>query len=446
VPDQVKVIGFDNVTESEFAIPSLSTIDPDHDGMAERAVDLLIRRIEQTEPRPVTRSLSETSPWWSASRRAAEPAASRECVFAADRPVRSSAETGWSARVHFAGSCRSPEVLSYFSCASHDALVPLPTPIGPIEEKGGRWRVALRAQEVDTSGSHPLRVASRLHAFNRYELKYLVPVTEAAAIRDELAQRMDRDQHSPPGGYGVWSLYYDTPTLRFYWEKIEGLKFRRKLRIRHYGDLAGVTDDSTVCVEVKQRVNRVTQKRRIALPYRVARRLCDDRELIDHTPAEGAFVHEVLELIVRLNLRPTAITGYQREALVGRDQDTGVRVTLDRRVRGRDRDFHLGTPGAENRFIVPPQQVVMEVKVNERTPSWVTDLAARRNLSLIRVSKYVQCVETFGRAPRSVFHLSGEGWAPPAAARADTGTASPTTPSVHPPVAQDGALTKAPAK
>ncbi|MEU6351357.1 LacI family DNA-binding transcriptional regulator [Streptomyces sp. NPDC047072] len=50
VPEQVKVIGFDNVTESAYLIPSLSTVDPDHDGMAERAVDLLIRRIEQTEP------------------------------------------------------------------------------------------------------------------------------------------------------------------------------------------------------------------------------------------------------------------------------------------------------------------------------------------------------------------------------------------------------------
>ncbi|GAA2480315.1 LacI family DNA-binding transcriptional regulator [Streptomyces longisporus] len=50
VPDQVKVIGFDNVSESEFFIPSLSSVDPDHDGMAERAVDLLIRRIGQTEP------------------------------------------------------------------------------------------------------------------------------------------------------------------------------------------------------------------------------------------------------------------------------------------------------------------------------------------------------------------------------------------------------------
>jgi DNA-binding LacI/PurR family transcriptional regulator len=50
VPDDVKVIGFDNVEEGEFLIPSLSTVDPDHDGMAERAVELLVRRIEETEP------------------------------------------------------------------------------------------------------------------------------------------------------------------------------------------------------------------------------------------------------------------------------------------------------------------------------------------------------------------------------------------------------------
>ncbi|WTD38956.1 polyphosphate polymerase domain-containing protein [Streptomyces sp. NBC_01643] len=257
-------------------------------------------------------------------------------------------------------------------------------------------------------------MASRLHAFNRFELKYLVPVEQAAEIRDELGERMDRDLNSPVGGYGVWSLYYDAPQLRFYWEKIEGLKFRRKLRIRHYGDLDGVTDDSPVCVEIKQRVNRVTQKRRITLPYGVARRLCDGREMVDHSVKESAFIQEVLDLIVRLNLQPTAITGYQREALVGRDADTGLRVTFDRRVRGRDRDFHFGTPTAENRFTIPPHMSVMEIKVNERTPHWITDLAARRNLNLVRISKYVQTIEAFGLAPRSVFHINEADCPPPA--------------------------------
>ncbi|WP_224222358.1 polyphosphate polymerase domain-containing protein [Streptomyces olivaceus] len=266
---------------------------------------------------------------------------------------------------------------------------------------------------VPSQGEEPLHVASRLHAFNRFELKYLVPVGQAAAIRDELAERMDRDAHSPVGGYGVWSLYYDTPRLRFYWEKIEGLKFRRKLRIRHYGGLDGVTDDSPVCVEIKQRVNRVTQKRRITLPYGTARQLCDGREAVDHSEREGAFVQEVLDLVVRLDLRATAITGYQREALVGRGSDTGLRVTFDRRVRGRDRDFHFGTPTPENRFTVPPHMSIMEIKVNERTPHWITDLAARRNLNLVRVSKYVQSIEAFGLAPRSVFHVNEADFPPP---------------------------------
>ncbi|MFC4333416.1 polyphosphate polymerase domain-containing protein [Streptomyces andamanensis] len=268
------------------------------------------------------------------------------------------------------------------------------------------------AASGDEGSEEPLHVASRLHAFNRFELKYLVPVEQAAEIRDELAERMDRDLHSPVGGYGVWSLYYDSPRLRFYWEKIEGLKFRRKLRIRHYGDLDGVTEESPVCVEIKQRVNRVTQKRRITLPYAVARQLCDDRELVEHSAKERAFVQEVLELVVRLDLRPTAITGYQREALVGRAADTGLRVTFDRRIRGRDRDFHFGTRTPENRFTVPPHLSVMEIKVNERTPHWITDLAARRNLDLVRVSKYVQSIEAFGLAPRSVFHI-GETDVPP---------------------------------
>ncbi|WP_329065168.1 polyphosphate polymerase domain-containing protein [Streptomyces sp. NBC_01429] len=289
---------------------------------------------------------------------------------------------------------------------------------------------AQEAAAQEAAAQEALHVASRLHSFNRYELKYLVPVDRAAAIRDELAERMDSDPHSPVGGYGVWSLYYDTPQLRFYWEKIEGLKFRRKLRIRHYGDLAGVTDESPVCVEIKQRVNRVTQKRRITLPYGTARQLCDGRQLIDHAAKERAFVEEVLELAVRLDLRPMVITGYQREALVGRDQDTGLRVTFDRRVRGRDRDFDFTVEGAENRYTLPPHLTVMEVKVNERTPYWITDLAARRDLNLVRVSKYVQSVEAFGMAPRSVFHVREEDHPRPGASPAPLSASfPPPTPS-----------------
>ncbi|WP_345762392.1 LacI family DNA-binding transcriptional regulator [Diaminobutyricibacter sp. McL0608] len=45
VPEQVAVIGFDNLIESQFAMPSLSTIDPGRSAIAEKAVAALIERI-----------------------------------------------------------------------------------------------------------------------------------------------------------------------------------------------------------------------------------------------------------------------------------------------------------------------------------------------------------------------------------------------------------------
>ncbi|GIG93318.1 VTC domain-containing protein [Plantactinospora endophytica] len=273
----------------------------------------------------------------------------------------------------------------------------------------------------DDHAGHALRAPSRLHAFNRYEIKYLMPSTAVPELRRELARRLDVDSHGVGGGYGVWSVYYDTRDLRFYWEKIEGLRFRRKLRVRHYGDRSTVDDDSTVFVEIKQRVNRVTQKRRVALPYHLARELCDRRVMVPHEPGQQAFLEEVLDLLCRLDLRPVAMTGYQREAFIGRGAEAGLRVTVDHRVRGRDRDFHLGAD-AENRLIVPARLAVVELKANERVPYWLTDLAADLSMSVVRISKYCQSVEAFGRVPRSVFHVSDDdpaGAPAPAAARSE---------------------------
>jgi hypothetical protein len=108
----------------------------------------------------------------------------------------------------------------------------------------------------------------------------------------------------------------------------------------------------------------------------------------------------VTTLIGNLDLRPVVTTGYLREAFVGREADLGLRVTIDHKVHGRDRDFHFAS-GAENRFTLPPKLAVVELKANERVPYWATDLTARLNMSVIRVSKYCQSIEAFGMAPRS---------------------------------------------
>ena len=46
VPDDVTIIGFDDVDDGRYSLPSLSTIDPGRRTIAETAIDLLIERIE----------------------------------------------------------------------------------------------------------------------------------------------------------------------------------------------------------------------------------------------------------------------------------------------------------------------------------------------------------------------------------------------------------------
>ena len=49
VPEEVAVVGFDNVTEAQFAMPSLTTIDPNRVQIAETAVEALLERIAERD-------------------------------------------------------------------------------------------------------------------------------------------------------------------------------------------------------------------------------------------------------------------------------------------------------------------------------------------------------------------------------------------------------------
>ena len=93
-------------------------------------------------------------------------------------------------------------------------------------------RVNQAPTEVPATSPSPLR-----RTMNRFEVKYLVATKQVADLVDEMAGYLTPDPHSDPAqGYRVFSIYWDTPDLGFFWEKIEGVKYRRKLRFRRYDD------------------------------------------------------------------------------------------------------------------------------------------------------------------------------------------------------------------
>ncbi len=240
--------------------------------------------------------------------------------------------------------------------------------------------------------------ASALHRFNRYEIKYYLPENKIPEFREKIRERMGEDIHKNACSRRVSSIYYDSRDLRFYWEKIEGLRFRRKLRIRAYGEPELINDESRVFVEIKQRVNRVTQKRRIPMPYHQARLLCDQWEDPSNPELRQAFVNEVLMLSESVKLQAVAMTTYHREAFVGVDADLGLRITLDHTIQGRNKDLSLSMR-SENKFIIPSHISIVEVKANERVPTWFTDLAASMGLEVVRVSKYCKAIEATATIP-----------------------------------------------
>jgi len=226
-----------------------------------------------------------------------------------------------------------------------------------------------------------------IRRFNRFELKYILPVKQCAQIIDELRRQIAPDRHGGTDGYAIVSLYYDSPAHDFFWAKIEGLKFRRKVRLRIYpgDDIRKVTTGS---IEIKQRINKTVQKRRLELPLDQAEALCaGELPLTGLDALDMQVASEITYLSRSMDLLPTAITAYKRRAFEVHEENAGLRVTFDTQVASR---VHALTVNAEavNRLILPEDWCIMEVKADDRVPEWMTSLLARHGCQLHRVSKY----------------------------------------------------------
>ena len=239
----------------------------------------------------------------------------------------------------------------------------------------------------------------QIRKFNRFELKYLISLGQAGELKKILKKYMLPDEYGfRDNRYQVASLYYDSPDFRCYWEKENGIKVRRKLRMRYYGSGEVITEQTPVFVEIKQRVDRVTQKRRVMLPYIDALQLCQDRKVSEYDPEDRPLIEEIFVFLWQYNLIPSCIIRYDRQALVGTIYDPGLRVTFDTDVNLQLHPLHLHDkrPGLP---LISPNQVIMEIKVNERMPDWLTELIAAKNLNLIRISKYCRGIEAAWEMP-----------------------------------------------
>jgi len=100
----------------------------------------------------------------------------------------------------------------------------------------------------------------------RLEYKYLISNSILPHIRHDLLPYVNYDKHLQNGNqdYTVRSIYFDNRKLDYYYEKIEGLKVRKKLRIRGYNFVEG---KNLIFLEIKKKYDNFIYKNRSPLLF-----------------------------------------------------------------------------------------------------------------------------------------------------------------------------------
>ena len=189
-------------------------------------------------------------------------------------------------------------------------------------------------------------------------------------------------RHPEYGDETIHSIYYDTPSLQCYREKVNGDFIKTKVRLRWYSKASGNPGD--VLLEVKRKAGGSRAKKRVRLD--VDRKWLEGADLDDPGFVELLHAHAGLGELPPSGLAPSVHIRYRRHRFVcpasraGVSLDTGIGVG---RVNGA---LIAGVSCAT----IP--HVVLEVKGGDRGGiAWMGRLydAGFRSRSF---SKYGECV------------------------------------------------------
>ncbi|MFH1277785.1 MAG: polyphosphate polymerase domain-containing protein [Candidatus Eisenbacteria bacterium] len=224
------------------------------------------------------------------------------------------------------------------------------------------------------------------------ETKYVFMEAERDGLIAWLGSRLLPDRRFPFGR--IVTLYYDTPSLDFYYQKRNGDYIKAKVRLRWYdaadpGDEGGTGPASAPVeipcfFEVKGKCGALREKERLAL------RLPDEALRTDplHHPAVAGLTARLPELSFRAPgpLVPVVEIRYDRRRFV--DPASGTRVALDTAIRCTRANGQL-IPG------IPPVRLgvgVLELKGNRwDAPRALGGLGLR--LTRESFSKYGRCCD-----------------------------------------------------
>jgi len=216
----------------------------------------------------------------------------------------------------------------------------------------------------------------------RHEWKHEINYADLLTLRMRLSAVMQTDSHAINNKYEIRSLYFDTPSDKALREKIDGVNFREKFRIRFYNG-----DTSFISLEKKSKINGLCAKVSCPLTKDEAQKIVDGN-ILWMRDCDRPLCRELYSKMVTEQLAPKTIVDYTREPFIF--PAGNVRVTIDYNIRTGDfrTDFlstdTLTLPAGDSPYI-------LEVKWDEYLPDIIKDAVSIPSRHASAFSKYAQC-------------------------------------------------------
>lgn len=235
-----------------------------------------------------------------------------------------------------------------------------------------------------------------ISTFQRREVKFLMSLDQYESLLPIVHQYMNPDKFClNDREYGIYNIYYDTPDNLLIRRSVEKPYFKEKLRLRSYYSPA--QPDQSVFLEVKRKIGGIVTKRRVSMTVAEADAYICTRV----KPYYERFIdlQVIREMDVFLNMydsvAPREYVGYQRYAFFGKD-DPEFRLTFDRDITYRRHDLSL-TKGNHGEKLIGADERLMEVKVPDSIPLWLSQALSEIGIRRTSFSKYGRAYKNYVR-------------------------------------------------
>ena len=217
----------------------------------------------------------------------------------------------------------------------------------------------------------------------RKEKKFLLQQQEFFLLKNRLAKVLPGDPHNGPLGYPVRSLYFDTIYDKDFFEKLDGVELRRKIRLRCYSP-----ESEFAMLEIKQKQGELQLKRSLRVEREDAMRLAkgDYSPLLKYRGDRADFALECYAIMNKFCYLPKTIVGYQRMAYIAKENK--IRITFDQNIVSTESVMELFSPCLIMNPVMDKALVVLEVKYNHFLLGYIQQILNKADRSEVSVSKY----------------------------------------------------------